>query len=590
MSLTGVSVLTSGANAPGIQATGGDGMTGGQSSVTTAVLTGETPTPTTVTTTGDNSPGVQADSGGQVTLNGGSVTTSGTGSTGLYATGADGVTGAASTIAATNVAISTSVNPGPGTNAVGVLASAGGMATLSGGSVMTSGDFAHGLYATGAGSSIMASNGTTISTSGAGANGVQADTGGHVTLGGGSVVTTGPGSVGLFATGNGSQNSATDVAVPGATGTFGHALFFYQGGQITMTGGSANTAGTTDYVVGVLGGGRVDLNGTMISATAAGSGGLFINGAGGVINATDVTIATQGGVDSSTGASGGGAYNGSYPGYPQGGTMVLTNTTIDTVGLSANGVDTNGDGSTTLTNSSVTLTNSSVTTSGQDAHALIVSGTGSQSILNGSNTFSNQGAGAMGLYATAGGGITATGPVTITTTGGVSPSTGLARLWRQRGRRGVTDQARLGDYHDLGRRGLRPLCQRRHLERDRRLDHGNRPLTIKTTNAAAAAVGLAGQRGVDPGDRRRDDRLSGQHDLHDRRDQPDRDLRPFHDQQHDRQSDLRRSVGLDRQFQQHHRQRGKQQFARCDRRQQRHSQRERLDIDGRDFRRTPPRA
>jgi hypothetical protein len=47
------------------------------------------------------------------------------------------------------------------------------------------------------------------------------DTGGLVTLNGGSVTTSGAGSVGLFASGDGSQISATNVAVSGATGTFG---------------------------------------------------------------------------------------------------------------------------------------------------------------------------------------------------------------------------------------------------------------------------------------------------------------------------------------------------------------------------------
>jgi Autochaperone Domain Type 1 len=494
VSLTGVSVLTSGANSPGIQATGGDGVTGGGSSVTTAVLFGETPTPTTITTTGDNSVGAQADTGGQITLNGGSVTTSGTGSTGLYATGVDETTGAPSTITATGVAVTTGYNPPSndptlGTGSPGVLASAGGVASLSGGSVTTYSNSSPGLQASGLGSSITTTNGTTIATFGAAAYGVVADTSGVVTLNGGSVTTSGAGSVGLFATGDGSQIGATNVAVSGTTGTDAHALFVYQGGQITMTGGSAtmtgHTAGGTDWVVGVVGGGRIDLNGTVISTTADGSGGIFINGAGGVINATGVTITTQGGVDSTSGTAAEGAYNGSDTGYPQGGTLVLTSTTITTAGLRAIGVHTNSAGSTTLTNSSVA-------TSGQDAHALFVTGSGSQANLSGTNIFATQGAGAIGLYATLGGIVSATGLATVTTAGGVSPSTGLGAFGVNAD--GAGSRINLASAtittRGAGATGLFASDAASSGAAGSITVAGT--LTLKTTNAAAAAIALQG--------------------------------------------------------------------------------------------------
>ena len=86
------------------------------------------------------------------------------------------------------------VTTGSGTNHVGVglSSSSGGAATLTGGSVLTSGAGALGLQATGSGSSIATSSGTTVSTTGANAVGAQADTGGAVTLGGGMVTTRGP--------------------------------------------------------------------------------------------------------------------------------------------------------------------------------------------------------------------------------------------------------------------------------------------------------------------------------------------------------------------------------------------------------------
>ena len=140
---------------------------------------------------------------------------------------------------------------------------------------------------------------------------------------------------------------------------------------------------------------------------------------GGSLTATGVSVTTHGNPDPSDGFLAFGAYNGNFgPSAPAGGTISLTNTTIVTTGASAIGVFTSSGGSTALANNSVT-------TSGQDAHALVVTGSGSQASLGGSNTFATQGAGAIGFYATAGGGVTASGPATITTIGGVSPSTGL---------------------------------------------------------------------------------------------------------------------------------------------------------------------
>ena len=84
--------------------------------------------------------------------------------------------------------------------------------------------------------------------------------------------------------------------------------------------------------------GSLTLNGTTIAATGDGSGGLYVNGTGGVLNASNLTITTHGGVDESTGQSATGAYNGSYDDqYVGGGTMTLTNVAITTSGDTAKG-------------------------------------------------------------------------------------------------------------------------------------------------------------------------------------------------------------------------------------------------------------
>ncbi len=105
------------------------------------------------------------------------------------------------------------------------------------------------------------------------------------------------------------------------------------------------------------------------------------------------------------------------------------------------------------------------------------------------------------------------------------------RLWGQRRWRGLADHARRGDDHHRRRRRIRPLRQRRGGQRDRRLDHGDRKTQRHDHQRRRDRCRAAGERGVDLGDRRRDDRLGGQRDLVHRRDQSDGDLRQFHHQQ-----------------------------------------------------------
>jgi fibronectin-binding autotransporter adhesin len=93
--------------------------------------------------------------------------------------------------------------------------------------------------------------------------------------------------------------------------------------------------------------------------------------------------------------------------------------TINTVNLAGgviqNGVLTSANG---ITSIGGTLNQMTVSTSGTDGHALHVAGAGAQLNLIGTNTFTTQGAGAIGLYASLGGFMTATGATNITTSGG----------------------------------------------------------------------------------------------------------------------------------------------------------------------------
>ena len=96
----------------------------------------------------------------------------------------------------------------------------------------------------------------------------------------------------------------------------------------------------------------------------------------------------------------------------------LTDDAISTQGVKMYGVIT--------ANAGVTYLNGvSVATFGQDAHALFVTGSGSQANLSGTNVFATQGAGASGIIASLGGVISATGPISVTTSGGLSPASGF---------------------------------------------------------------------------------------------------------------------------------------------------------------------
>ena len=90
----------------------------------------------------------------------------------------------ASSIVVQNVNVSTQ-----GDYANGVQADSGGVTTISGGSVGTSGANAYGLYATGVGSSIATSSGTTIATTGANANAVDVDSAAPKPMSGGTIAT-----------------------------------------------------------------------------------------------------------------------------------------------------------------------------------------------------------------------------------------------------------------------------------------------------------------------------------------------------------------------------------------------------------------
>ena len=350
----------------------------GQATGVGALISGPAVGPISFSTTGAASNALQADTGGAINLTPtlaapGTVTTSGADSFGLFATGTgEGAGGpVASHINAFNLSVSTT-----GTDAFGAAATNGGFISLTGGSVMVSGDGSVGVNSNGAGSTVQAS-GVAVTTSG----GVDSETG----------------------------NTPVGVLA-------------FNGGTITFAGGSITTTGASaDAVASDGAGSSIALSGgTTILTTNNGSAGLVVVGSGAAATATGIAITTHGDEDTSDGFIPAGAYNGqdAADGFPSGGTMHLTNTVILTTGSNAPGIDTNSGGVTTISGGSVDTT-------GQDAHALFVTGSGSKANLDGAGSFSTAGAGAIGLAANQGGVISATGSISVTTAGGVSPATGF---------------------------------------------------------------------------------------------------------------------------------------------------------------------
>ena len=174
------------------------------------------------------------------------------------------------------------------------------------------------------------------------------------------------------------------------------------GGQVFLTDGSVTTYGNSAYAVVAHSGGLVQLNGTSISTNGNGSGGLGINGAGSEIDATNVTISTTGGFDSSTGQHSYGVYNGPYMSFTTGGAAKLTDTSVSTQGAQMYGVITSTGGATTLSGGSVS-------TSGDNANGLYATGAGSSIATSNGTTIATTGANAIGVLADTGGAVTLNG-------------------------------------------------------------------------------------------------------------------------------------------------------------------------------------
>jgi hypothetical protein len=258
-----------------------------------------------------------------------------------------------------------------------------------------------GLEAQGTGSQITAKNPTILGLGQAGISAVSAINGGLVNLEGGKIDIAGASSVGLLA-----NNGPVDVSAPVT---------------ISMTGPNS-------YGVEAEGSGVVDINpGTTITTSGIGGFGIFAL-AGGTVTANGITITTSGflspgGFDADGAAT-------------MGGTISLENSSITTIGDSADGLHVlGGNGQIIGTNlnivtsgrmaagaeadnrGSIQLSSTSISTTGANAYGAVAQ-TGGTINLKPGTVISTSGNGSYGLFAMNGGNINGNG-ISVMTTGGL---------------------------------------------------------------------------------------------------------------------------------------------------------------------------
>ncbi len=277
----------------------------------------------------------------------------------------------------------------------------------------------------------------------------------------GLVTTTSDNAPGLFAAGTQATITASGLIVTTGdpevgTGEFSYGIQAMSGGSVSFDGGAVTTYGPNAAAVlattgeGGLVGSVTLTGGTTVETSGDNSAGLMVAGAGSSVNATDVSVKTNG-IGSAA------AYNGYSADVSSGGAMTLSQSTFVTFGDSSDGVVTNSGGQTTVTGGSVTtygdnalglwasgslagtpskitatqttietngmysvgaladtgasiaLSGGSVTTAGDYALGLQSSGTGSSITAQDGTTVSTSGAYAHGAQADSGGSLTLNG-------------------------------------------------------------------------------------------------------------------------------------------------------------------------------------
>jgi len=257
-------ITTSGSNAPVLATGSGATITGDQ---TTVVHTGTGTTPA-----------VHATDGGSITLTNGAITNFGGSTTGGVVADASGSVTLTNTTIETDGDLLHGLYPGSGGtitmnggsivthgfNAYGVWARIGSTVTLNGTSITTSttDDYGVGIASVGAGTTVIANNGFSITTSGVWAYGAWAFNG-EVKLTDGTINTAGPQAYGLYSSAGSSVLTGERITV-----TSEEEALRVEGGTTTLTD-STLTSTTTTAITGT-GAAQVTLRGSTQVNSATG--------------------------------------------------------------------------------------------------------------------------------------------------------------------------------------------------------------------------------------------------------------------------------------------------------------------------------
>lgn len=391
--------------------------------------------------TGGNAPvGVDAGNGATVTLKDGSITMTGDNRTIAVRTTAGGTTHIDGT------AISTR---GDNSHAVFSFESVGApspiaQTNIANATVTTSGQNSYALYAQNTGSEVHAIN-VDVTTTGNVGRGVHAFGGGVVTVNGGSVETSGNNAEGMLASEVDPEGNVASIISTGATvtthgtGSAGVAagLPDEERGNVEFTGGSITTTGKNSAGALAQNGGTISLHDTLVSVEYAGAAqyGIYATGEGSTITADGTTIrvtsagasgeqtigtrAEKGGAISLTGGSvemtGADRTIAVYSGT--GGTTTTTNTAISTTGRNSHAVEAymNAGAGASADPALVTVNGGTIRTAGENSYGVIADNTGAGITVNDAaiTTTGNVG---RGVYAWSGGTVDVHGG-TIETSG-----------------------------------------------------------------------------------------------------------------------------------------------------------------------------
>nr|WP_181377281.1 autotransporter outer membrane beta-barrel domain-containing protein [Ochrobactrum sp. LM19]AJW29930.1 outer membrane autotransporter barrel domain-containing protein [Ochrobactrum sp. LM19] len=305
-----------------------------------------------------------------------------------------------------------------GIKAYGIISGAGSSVLVSTGTIVTTGDEAYGLYATTA-STIHADN-LTINSSGTGA--ISQWAGSNITISD-SIITSTNG-FGLHAL-NGGTIDATDVVI---TSNSRWGVEAYGSGSIItlstnrLDQNKVTAAGLNGFGLYARNSGQIISNGDLLVTTSgASASGALAQANSAITSNAAITIETSG-----TNSHGAFALTSSKIAFLGGGTVSTTGagsnglwafgagSSVETVGVETTTTGVGANGANAQVAGEVTLTNSTVTTQGGNAHGLAVSDGG---VITATGTeVTAIGAGSAGVFAAAGAGNAAN---TVSITGGV---------------------------------------------------------------------------------------------------------------------------------------------------------------------------